>query len=375
MIRSVSPRPAPAVRPARIALVALVLAPVFGLVPAAFTAGSSTAPNGSIGRFSLSGEHVHIYNLAGKLELLAGSGSSVQIEMTKRGRDGHRLGAQTPAGDGEPALIVQYPEDRIVCTDLPRGMRTNFRVAPDGRFGDQKSGWLTRSREIEIRSSGDGLEAWADLKVRVPKGQRIAVHLGAGEASVTNVDGELLVDCAAAGVTATGTRGKLIVDTGSGAVVLSDVEGPLSVDTGSGSVDATLVRGPSVRVDTGSGSVSLSRVTADEISVDTGSGSVELSDARSPLVHVDTGSGWVRMGLLATVEEVFVDTGSGSVEITAPADLSATVDLETGSGDLESDFPLRVSRRGDDRITGTIGEGKGRIAIETGSGSVHLRKF
>ncbi|MGH7725964.1 MAG: DUF4097 family beta strand repeat-containing protein [Candidatus Eiseniibacteriota bacterium] len=373
------------IRPGSIAIAALVLAPLSGFVPVGLGAGSSTAPKAPTpaaaaanpsgapsGRVSLTGRRVHVYNLAGRLEVLPGTGSSVQIEIEYGGRDANKLDVQTPAGNGEPALIIRYPEDRIIYSELPRGMRTSLRVGPDGRFGDDS--WKSRLEEVEIRSSGEGLEAWADLKVRVPKGQKIALHLGVGEASLTNVDGEIFVDCAAAGVTASGMRGRFTVDTGSGTVQVSDVEGLLSVDTGSGSVDITQVKGPSVVVDTGSGSVSLSKVTAEELSVDTGSGSVELSELSAPVVHVDTGSGWVKMGLLTTVEEVYVDTGSGSVEITAPANLSATVSLETGSGDLESDFPLRILRKDSDSISGTIGDGKGKIAVETGSGSVLIRR-
>ena len=120
------------------------------------------------------------------------------------------------------------------------GKQFNWEVlhpGPDGRFGDDS--WKSRLEEVQIRSSGEGLEAWADLTVRVPKGQKIALHLGVGEASLTNVDGEVFVDCAAAGVTASGMRGRFTVDTGSGTVQVSDVQGLLSVDTGSGSVDIT----------------------------------------------------------------------------------------------------------------------------------------
>ena len=44
-------------------------------------------------------------------------------------------------------------------------------------------------------------------------------RLGVGAVTVTNVDGELLVDCAAARVSASGTRGGLRVGTGSAAVL------------------------------------------------------------------------------------------------------------------------------------------------------------
>ena len=61
---------------------------------------------------------------------------------------------------------------------------------------------------------------------------------------------------------------------------------------------------------------------------------------------------------------------SGSV----PASLGAEVEIETSSGDIETDFPLQITQHARDHMVGTIGDGKGTIAIETGSGGVRLLK-
>jgi DUF4097 and DUF4098 domain-containing protein YvlB len=50
------------------------------------------------------------------------------------------------------------------------------------------------------------------------------------------------------------------------------------------------------------------------------------------------------------------------------------VEIETSSGDIETDFPLQVTRHSRDHLMGRIGDGNGRIAIETGSGEVRLLK-
>jgi DUF4097 and DUF4098 domain-containing protein YvlB len=69
-----------------------------------------------------------------------------------------------------------------------------------------------------------------------------------------------------------------------------------------------------------------------------------------------------------------VETGSGDVAIVAPSGIGAQLEIETGSGDIESDFPLSVTRSGRHHLIGTIGDGRGRVSVETGSGGVRLLK-
>ena len=50
------------------------------------------------------------------------------------------------------------------------------------------------------------------------------------------------------------------------------------------------------------------------------------------------------------------------------------MDIETSSGDIETDFEVAVTRHARDHMTGRIGEGGGKIDIETGSGGIKLVK-
>jgi DUF4097 and DUF4098 domain-containing protein YvlB len=92
------------------------------------------------------------------------------------------------------------------------------------------------------------------------------------------------------------------------------------------------------------------------------------------VISLDTGSGSVGAELRESVRELSVQTGSGDVSVRAPASLAAEVDLETASGGVETDFPLQVTRHSRDHVVGQIGDGTGRVAIETGSGDVRLLK-
>src|SRR6266545_3260740 len=70
------------------------------------------------------------------------------------------------------------------------------------------------------------------------------------------------------------------------------------------------------------------------------------------------------------------ETGSGDIEVKVPPTTGAEVDLDTGSGDIDlGGLSLQVRRIAHDHVSGTLGDGKGRLSVETGSGNVHLEKL
>ncbi len=323
-------------------------------------------------RHVLTGAGATIWNLAGEVRLVAGTGSDVVVEVTRGGEDGGRLDVSASGG----SLRVRYPSDEVVyrrpATGRRGNSRTALRVHNDGTFGGS---WNDGGRRVTIRTSGSGLEAHADLRVEVPVGKRVEVHLALGEASVENVDGDLRIDVHAASVTATGTKGRLSIDAGSGSVRVERGEGELDVDTGSGSTDVNGFTGRSITVDAGSGGVDIRQATVERLSVDVGSGHVSLEGVGSDNVSVDTGSGGVDLVLTKTPRDTEIDTGSGSVRIGLPADANLDVDIETGSGGISSDFPVTMDKVRRNELRGRIGQGGSRLIVSTGSGSVRMRRM
>jgi lia operon protein LiaG len=321
-------------------------------------------------RYTLDGDEVAIYNLAGSLTVEPGTGA-VSVEIVRGGADAAKLRVERGELDGRQTLRVVYPAESIVYS-VERGSSTTLKVRDDGTFGDGDS--REHGRKVRVSGQGEGLRAHADLKVRMPAGQRMSLYLAVGNVSITNVNGELLVDGHSAPITASGTKGTLVLDVGSGPVKVSGAEGSLNVDTGSGPVEVSGFRGGALSIDTGSGGVTGSELRASEIQIDTGSGDIELTAVTSPVLMLETGSGSVGADLRGPVRELAVETGSGDVSVRAPASLAAEIEMETASGGIETDFELQVTRHSRDHVVGQIGNGTGRVAIETGSGDVRLLK-
>ena len=337
---------------------------------AALAALAVALPAGGQEVHRLSGAEVAVYNLAGSTSVVRGTGSDVVVRITRGGSDAARLEVEAGPLGGMETLRVRYPDDVIVYPAMGRGSNNNVRVRGDGTFWGEGRGGST----VEIRGSGRGVEAWADLVIEVPAGKEVAVHVAAGDMEARGVQADLALHTGSGSVEAADITGELSVDTGSGSATVSGIRGDLTVDTGSGAVTVREVDGDEVSIDTGSGGVRGGGVRARSVSVDTGSGAVNLDAVSAPEVSVDTGSGSVDLVLLRDVDALDVDTGSGSVTIRAPEDLGGTVDLSTGSGGIDMDFAVQVRSVRRDEVRGTLGDGRGTIRIETGSGGIRLLK-
>jgi hypothetical protein len=339
-------------------------------------------------RYVLKGDSVAIYNLVGELRVEAGSGGDVVVDVQRGGDDAARLHVESGPLRGRETLRVIYPDDVIVMPDWGRGWNTTLRVRDDGTFGDE--GWddegrgggrgrgrFREGREVRITGrSREGLEAFADLHVTVPAGKNVGLSLGVGKAFVTNVDGVIRVSVASADVSADRTRGTLRISTGSGNVDLRDGAGDVSLETGSGDITAAGTSGTRLRLNTGSGGVTLRDGKASDLKVETGSGDIEATNTAGDQVSFETGSGNVDVSLVTTFRSLHIETGSGDVTLKVPSNLGAEVDLDTGSGDIDlGGLTLQVRRLEHDHITGTLGDGSGKLSVETGSGNVKLQKL
>lgn len=325
----------------------------------------------------LKGDSVAVYNLVGELRVEPGSGSDVTVEVRRGGADAAKLEVQTGPIRGRETLRIIYPDDVIVLPEWGRGWNTTLRVRDDGTFGDGREwhGAFRDGREVRITGRGrrDGLEAFADLRVAVPAGKSVALYLGVGKAFVTNVDGAIRVSVSSADVAAERTRGSLRISTGSGNVDLRDAAGEVTLSSGSGNVSASGMRGTRLQMETGSGNITVTDAKATEFHVETGSGDVDATGAEGDDLSFETGSGNVDVALTSAFRSLRIETGSGDVTLKVPPTVGAEVDLGTGSGDIDlGGLTLQVRRIERDHVTGTLGDGRGRLSVETGSGNVRL---
>ncbi len=332
-------------------------------------------------RVALAGDAA-IYDLAGQVKLVPGNGPSLVASVLKVGRDAGKLRVETGRNGSWQTLRVIFPDDQIVYDRLQGHWNGTFEVRDDGTFADREF-WREEAQisapggsghRVHIRGSGSGLHAYADMEVQVPRGRRVAVFLGMGRVDAVNVNGHLWLSTSAGDAFVDRLQGNLHASSGSGDVHASDVTGDVVLDAGSGDVSLRGMRGGRAHLSAGSGNVEGGSLSATELDASTGSGDLRLENVSAPRARLSAGSGDVDLALVGALETLHASSGSGDVTLTLPASTSARLRVETGSGEIETAFPVTVTSRRHGSLVGSIGDGRGQIDVSTGSGSVRLAR-
>jgi len=195
-----------------------------------------------------------------------------------------------------------------------------------------------------VQSRGDGWRGWgrnrrgkANFTVEVPRGVVVQVSSGNGDVAVSGATADVHASSGNGDVRVGAGAVDVNASSGNGAVMVDGARGPVHASSGNGRVTVSTARGP--------------------VNASTGNGRVEVAIASG-----------------ATGDMEF-SSGNGSIVLTLPSNFGAQLEASTGNGGFESDFPVRMSGRiSSHRVSGTIGQGGGRLRLSTGNGTITLRR-
>jgi DUF4097 and DUF4098 domain-containing protein YvlB len=351
----------------------------------------------------LNGE-VRLANLAGRVEIVRGQGKDVVVETTVHAEarstaETQRLlqGMKWVKGHdrkGREEWELSYPVEKYRSFVYPQAKRDDD---DDGLpeflsflrdIGHTSTTYRGERVRIYSSRSRSVPTLFANLRIAMPAGGKVAVRNAVGPVHGGDLDGTLAVDTGSGKVDIASHSGRLAIDTGSGDVVVGSAKGETSIGTGSGDVIVKRFVGNGA-VGTGSGDVTVQQISAGKLAVDTGSGDVIVRDGVAGKVVAETGSGDVNIlaveleelsaetgsgdlvvrSSLAKARRVTAETGSGDIQIRAGRDASFNLDSDQGSGDLVVGYDDAVLRRSGKKVVGAKrGDGRTSIYVETGSG-------
>jgi hypothetical protein len=131
-----------------------------------------------------------------------------------------------------------------------------------------------------------------------------------------------------------------------------------------------------VKLGTHNGGINISDIRG-RINFQSHNGGVSLTRIGGD-VSGETHNGGVQIELEGTTYEgrqLDVSTHNGGVTLTMPASFSASLETRTSRGRLESDFPVTVRGRLDERqLNFSIGSGGPLIKVSTHNGAIRLRR-
>ncbi|EXX85327.1 hypothetical protein BG53_08825 [Paenibacillus darwinianus] len=196
----------------------------------------------------------------------------------------------------------------------------------------------------------------------------IRVMNGPIDAAGLNADERVTVETANGEIALRDIRAAVKATTKNGGVEAFDIAGDAEIETFNGTIRAERIGGSAI-VSTVNGSVKLAAVAGD-IEADTKNGAITVDGAQRALL-ADTLNGRIEVRS-ATVGGTW-DIGSavGEIALFVPENGDYDVSGAVTFGDIETDLPLKVSKK---TITGEIGEGTYRIGIDANS-SIAVKRY
>jgi DUF4097 and DUF4098 domain-containing protein YvlB len=232
---------------------------------------------------------------------------------------------------------------------------------------------LPRATNLEC-SSASGSIAARDLDGRVN------AHTASGSVEAARIKGGVRLGSSSGSARAEQIEsGDVRLDSASGSVRLANASGLGTCDlhTASGSAAAREVKAGTIKMSSASGPVTLADAQAESIDLHSGSGSVKAEAIQCTRLKAEAVSSGVSVAFVPTAPaDVVADlgSGSGSINVALPQGFAGRVDLSTASGSVNVDLPVTVrGKLGRRHITGSIGEGAGRLSAHTASGSIRVR--
>jgi DUF4097 and DUF4098 domain-containing protein YvlB len=358
---------------ARLSVASILLSALLGVLPTAAAEAMGTL------RIEVPRDldRVAIENLAGTFRIVPGSGDTVVAVATVRAETKALLDSvrfERVNEGGRPAFRVRYPYDEVRAFRCPKAEDDGTPGWLASLLGGSSTTTTYDDHQVKI-SSSTGTLLCADVEVQVPRrALDIAFRNVAGRLDAREIEGTLSFGTASGRITLERVKGEVKADTGSGDVEANDLEGEYSCETGSGDCTVRGFRGERVACSTGSGDVRIESATAKKISARTGSGDVHLLGADAEELMADTGSGDVEIAVRAgSPSRISAQTGSGDVLLKLPLDASFEAMADQGSGEIANRFADATPILKEREVVGyRRGDGRTRIAVDTGSGDLVL---
>ncbi|MFB0555194.1 MAG: DUF4097 domain-containing protein [Phycisphaerae bacterium] len=270
--------------------------------------------------------------------------------------------------------------------------------------------------------------------ITVPKQTNIDCTSSYGAIKLSNIDGDVKGKTSSGSISAEDIQGSAQLDTSygpvtcrnitgdniqlkssSGSIRAETIVGSVNLNTSYGSITCDDISGGDVKLKTSSGNIRLSKaycedydlhtsygsINADELTGSTvklhsSSGGIYVTEASADTADISTSYGRINCRQLTTTD-ITAKSGSGNIDIicseSTPAEITANVttsygsidfetppeftgrvELATSYGSIRTDLPItltgEISKK---KLTGTIGQGNGKLYLKTSSGSVKIR--
>ena len=221
--------------------------------------------------------------------------------------------------------------------------------------------------------------SYGSVKCRNITGDNITVKSSSGSITAEIIKGSAQLTTSYGSITCTDmSDGDIKLKTSSGKIKLSNASfGDCDAHTSYGSIVSDELKGKSIKLHSGSGSINVTESSANTTNLSTSYGRITCRQITTNDITAKSGSGNLDIACSdSTPTEIVADlvTSYGSIDFAVPQNFAGQVDLSTSYGSIRTDRPITISGEiSKKKLKGTIGEGNGKLHMQTNSGSINLQ--
>ncbi|OHB81622.1 MAG: hypothetical protein A2Z38_11235 [Planctomycetes bacterium RBG_19FT_COMBO_48_8] len=240
----------------------------------------------------------------------------------------------------------------------------------------------TSSGSIEAKNIEGSVNldtSYGSVNCRNITGDNIAVKSSSGSITAEIIKGTAQLTTSYGSITCTDmSDGDIKLKTSSGKIKLSNASfGDCDAHTSYGSIVSDELKGKSIKLHSGSGNINVTESSADTTNLSTSYGRITCRQITTNDITARSGSGSLDIACSdSTPAQIVADlvTSYGSIDFAAPQNYAGQVDLSTSYGSVRTGRPITISGEiSKKNLKGTIGEGNGKLHMQTSSGSINLQ--
>jgi DUF4097 and DUF4098 domain-containing protein YvlB len=246
-----------------------------------------------------------------------------------------------------------------------------------GQISGKTSSGSIEAKNIEGPAILD--TSYGSVNCRNITGDNITVKSSSGTITAEIIKGTAQLTTSYGSITCTDmSDGDIKLKTSSGKIKLSNSSfSDCDAHTSYGSIVSKELKGKSIKLHSGSGSIDITESSTDTTNLSSSYGRITCRQITTNEITAKSGSGNLDIICSDSMpDEIVADlvTSYGSIDFTAPQNFAGQVDMSTGYGSIKTGRPITINGEiSKKKLKGTIGEGNGKLHMQTSSGSINLQ--
>lgn len=280
----------------------------------------------------------------------------------------------------KPTMTVEGNTLRISGGENQPHVQVGFVMGP--RTTSDLEIWAPRKAPLQVTAAHGDInmgERDSDVKISTTHGDiqasqikgNVDITSNRGDIRINQITGDVHLNGHADDVTLTDISGVAVLDGEFfGDTKLSHIGKSVKFHSSRTDLELGKLAGD---LDMDSGDLHVSSVSG-SFEVHTRAKDIRVEDVSGP-VTVENSHGEIDLHPKSPYGDVNVSNHQGAIHVVLPEGAGFNVDARSTRGELESDFPLDISKNGDDRVAqGSVGKGGNKLQLTTDHGSIEIRK-